>query len=686
MRAHTAILADRISECRGPGARRVSWCKAAANGCYKKVIRADDCALRCKQHVSRCNNAGMSGQGSSGLDRRGFLGVCSMVGLGQTLLPGALFTLAVQAKAQSSPIVGGGEVKASTHNMAKITPEMIDGAAAIAGISVTDEQKKMMLEGLEQLRKSYTAIRDLKIPNSVAPAFVFDPVPGDMVVDTMKKPLKMSAAPDMRLLAVDTSAGLAGDSDTLAFASVRELAELLKTRKVTSTGLTKMYLARLKKYDPQLHFVITLTEERAMEHATVADKEIVAGKYRGPLHGIPWGGKDLLAVKGYRTTWGAGGFEEQKFEYDATVVTRLDEAGAILIAKLSMGALAQGDLWFGARTRNPWNKRQGSSGSSAGSASAVAAGCVGFALGTETLGSISSPSTRCGCSGLRPTFGFVPKTGAMALSWTMDKIGPICRAVEDCALVLSAIYGQDGHDLSVQPAAFNWDAAFNWKTLRVGYIKSAFDVPALPADVSDRQRASIERRIYDAKYAITALDELRNMGVKLIPVEIPDFPFGAIVPVLEAEGAAAFDDLTRSERDKLLTGQEPFDWPNQFRIARFYSAVDYIQAMRARTLAIAAMEKLFNEVDVIVTPSQGIQLQATNLTGHPAVIVPNGIRGDGAPKSENDQDGALANTGGPGTPLSLSFLGALYSDARLAAFAKAYQDATSFQLQHPKLD
>ena len=621
-----------------------------------------------------------------GLDRRGFLSVCSIVGLGQTLLPGVLFTLATQAKAQSSPIVGSGDVKASTDTLAKITPEMIDAAAIIAGISVTDEQKKMMLEGLEQLRKSYTAIRDLKLPNSVAPAFIFDPVPGDMKLDTTKMPLKISSPPDDKKLAATISAGVAGDSDSLAFASVRELAELIKTRKVTSVDLTKMYLARLKKYDPQLHFVITLTEERAMAHATAADKEIAAGKYRGPLHGIPWGGKDLLAVKGYRTTWGAGGFEDQSFDYNATVVTRLDEAGAVLIAKLSMGALAQGDLWFGARTRNPWNKRQGSSGSSAGSASAVAAGCVGFAVGTETLGSISSPSTRCGTTGLRPTFGFVPRTGAMALSWTMDKIGPICRAVEDCALVMSAIYGQDGHDLSVQPAAFNWDANFDWKTLRVGYIKSAFDVSPLPAGATDAQKKNFERRTYDAKYGTAALDELRNMGVKLIPVEMPDFPFAAIVPVLEAEAAAAFDDLTRSGRDKLLTGQLPFDWPNQFRIARFYSAVDYIQAMRARTLAIAAMEKLFAQLDVIVTPSQGIQLQATNLTGHPAIIVPNGIRGDGAPKSDTDEDGALANAGGPGTPVSLTFLGALYSDARLAAFAKAYQDATSFQLMHPKLD
>jgi Asp-tRNA(Asn)/Glu-tRNA(Gln) amidotransferase A subunit family amidase len=629
----------------------------------------------------------MNKQAFSGLDRRGFLGVCSMVGLGQTLLPGALFVLASQAKAQSSatsPGVGRGGTDVNA--LPVITPEMIDAAAVIAGISVTAEQKQMMMEGLDSQRKSYEAIRELKMPNGVSPAFVFDPVPGDMVLDKAKKPLKISAAPNIRALTDAASAGLAGESDLLAFASVRELAELIKTRKVSSVALTRMYLARLKKYDPQLHFVITLTEERAMEHAAAADREIAAGRYRGPLHGIPWGAKDLLAVRGYKTTWGAAGFESQQFDYNATVVTRLDNAGAVLIAKMTMGALAQGDLWFGARTRNPWNKRQGSSGSSAGSASAVAAGCVGFALGTETLGSISSPSTRCGATGLRPTFGFVPRTGAMALSWTMDKIGPICRAVEDCALVLSEIYGPDEHDLSVQQASFNWDANFNWKTLRVGYLKSSFDVPTLPPGSSDAQKKSNERRAYDAKYGVSALDELRKMGVALIPLEMPDFPFGAIVPVLEAESAAAFDDLTRSGRDKLLTGQMPFDWPNQFRVARFYSAVDYIQAMRARTLAIAEMAKLFAQVDVIVTPSGGSQLQATNLTGHPAVIVPNGVRGDDAPKGESDEDGALTNTGGPGTPVSLTFLGALYSDARLATFARAYQDATKFHLRHPRLD
>jgi Asp-tRNA(Asn)/Glu-tRNA(Gln) amidotransferase A subunit family amidase len=625
----------------------------------------------------------MSEQSSSGVGRRHFLGVCSMVGLGQTLLPGALFTLATQAEGQSVAAADGRKPDAAA--LPKITPEMIDAAAVIAGVTLIDEQKKLMLEGLTSQRDSVVAIRGLKIANSVAPALVFDPVPGGMELDTAARPMKMSAAPDVSGLSVKASAGLAGESDALAFASVRELAELVRTQKVSSVGLTKMYLARLERYDPKLHFVITLTEERALQQAAAADAEIAAGKYRGPLHGIPWGAKDLLAVKGYRTTWGAAGFEEQSFDYDATVVERLDAAGAVLVAKLTMGALAQGDLWFGARTRNPWNMKQGSSGSSAGSASSVAAGCVGFALGTETLGSISSPSTRCGVTGLRPTFGFVPRTGAMALSWSMDKIGPICRSVEDCALVLNVIHGPDGKDLAVKGAAFNWDAEFNWKKLRVGYLKSAFEVPELPAGASETQNKGLARRAYDAKYGLSALDELRNMGVALVALEMPKFPFGDIVPVLEAESAAAFDELTRSGRDKLLTGQMPFDWPNQFRVARFYSAVDYVQAQRARTLAIAEMAKLFAQVDVIVTPSTGAQLQATNLTGHPAVIVPNGLRGDGAPLPDKTGDGDPQNAGGPGTPVSLTFLGALYSDARLAALARAYQEATSFHLLRPKL-
>ncbi len=577
---------------------------------------------------------------------------------------------------------------------------MIDNAAVIAGVTIDEAQKAMMLDGLNNQREDAAEIRKLPLMNAVAPAVVFDPVPGGMVLETAKKPLKMSAASSLPKVNVDK-----GNLESLAFLSLRELAELVRTKKVTSVALTKMYLARLKRLDAKLHCVINLTEARALQQATTADVEIAAGKYRGPLHGIPWGAKDLLAVKGYPTTWGAAGYESQMFDYDAEVVKRLDAAGAVLIAKLAMGALAQGDLWGakpGTRCRNPWNVAQGSSGSSAGSASAAAAGCVGFAIGTETLGSISSPSTRCGATGLRPSFGLVPRTGAMALSWTMDKIGPICRSVEDCALVLSAIYGQDGQDLSVQAAAFNWDAGLDWKALRVGYIKSAFDAPVMPelkaptagGDVEmaayktrvERVKAQVARAAYDTKFAAATLDVLRSkMGVTLIPVEMPKLPFGAMVPPLEAEGAAAFDELTRSGKDKLLAGQEPFDWPNNFRVARFYSAVDYLQAMRGRTLAIAAMDELFKGVDVIVTPSQGAQLTATNLTGQPAVILPNGFRGADAPAPPDTKDGALNNAGGPGTPVSITFLGGLYKEAQVAAFARAYQEATGFHKVHPEL-
>ena len=603
-----------------------------------------------------------------------------MVGLGQTLLPGALFTLATQAESQAR---ARGGANAETAGGVVVTDAMIDAAAAIAGIKITDDQKKLMMNGLKNQMQSVAAIRELHLPNSVAPAVIFDPVPAGMVLDTVKRPMKISAAPKV---SAEKSAVAAGDdlaaSNAVAFLTVRELAELVKTRKVSSTELTKMYIARLKKLDPVLHCVITLTEERALKQAAAMDAEIAAGKYRGPLHGIPWGGKDLLAVKGYPTTWGAGGFEGQHFDDDAEVVKRLDAAGAVLIAKLAMGALAQGDVWFKDRCRNPWNPAQGSSGSSAGSGSATSAGCVGFSIGTETQGSISAPSTRCGVTGLRPTFGLVPRTGAMALSWTMDKIGPICRSVEDCAMVLSAIYGPDGHDLSIRDAAFNWDANYDWKKLRVGYIKSSFEPAVLPADATEQQKAQRERGLADLEFGTAALAALKKMGVELIPVEMPDFPFQRITPVLQAEAAAAFEELTLTGRDALLTAQGANDWPNQFRIAHFYSAVDYVQAMRARTLAIAEMAKLFSTVDVLVTTGQGSQSAATNLTGHPAVIVPNGLRSASAPAA----GAGPQNNGGPGTPVSLTFLGALYSDARVAALARAYQEATGFHRLHPPVE
>jgi Asp-tRNA(Asn)/Glu-tRNA(Gln) amidotransferase A subunit family amidase len=332
----------------------------------------------------------------------------------------------------------------------------------------------------------------------------------------------------------------------------------------------------------------------------------------------------------------------------------------------------------------------------------VAAGCVAFAIGSETLGSISSPSTRCGDTGLRPTFGFVPRTGAMALSWTMDKLGPICRSVEDCATVLNAIYGPDGQDASVREAAFNWNATLDWKSLRIGYLKSEFDAikpfkgeEAKAGETAEEKKkrevrnaereAGHARRAYDQRYDLAAIEALKKMGVKLIPVELPKLPYGAMTALLTAEAAAAFDDLTISGRDKLLTEQGVEDWPNAFRVARFYPAVEYIQANRARTLAIREMSKLFEQVDVIVTPTNGEQLVATNLTGHPALILPNGVRGADAPRPPKIDDGDNDDIGGPGTPVSLTFLAGHYQDAALCAFAKAYQDATGFQMLHPPL-
>jgi Asp-tRNA(Asn)/Glu-tRNA(Gln) amidotransferase A subunit family amidase len=588
--------------------------------------------------------------------------------------------------------------QAQAQGAKKITKEMIENAAAIADVPIADDCKEMMLENLNDQAKGYEEIYKLHIPNSVEPALIFSPVVSGTKYETEKWPMKMSAAPKT------WSRSVPKNLDDLAFASVRELAELVRTKKVSSIALTEMYLGRLKKNDPALKFVVTLTEERARAQAKKADEEIAAGKYRGPLHGLPWGAKDLLSTKGYRTTWGAGGFETQIFDEDATVVKRLDKAGAVLVAKLTLGALAQGDVWFGGVTRNPWNTNQGSSGSSAGPASATAAGCVAFGIGSETLGSISSPSTRCGCTGLRPSFGLVPRTGAMALSWSMDKLGPICRTVEDCALVLHAIYGPDGSDRTVQPAAFNWDANLDWRKLRVGYLKADFEKKpdeqqetakeepaATPEELKKgeerkkRREAARARAEYDKKYNEAALAKLKEMGMKLVPVKMPKFPYDAMVAMLTAEAAAAFDDLTRSGKDKLLTAQKDFDWPNSFRSARFIPAVEYIQAARARRMAMDAVAKVFEEFDVIVAPTSSQQLVITNLTGQPAVILPNGFRGNDAPKSPFEDPGDFRNSGGPGTPVSLTFLGGLYREAELLAFARAYQEATGFHVQHPKL-
>lgn len=560
------------------------------------------------------------------LTRRRFLAYFSGAGVTTTLFPGVLWSL---VQDQPEP---------------RITKELLDEAEQIAGLEFTDEERELMLEGLNNQLESYEALRKVELANDVPPALYFDPVPAGLTVEVPRRRRRMSRGGMQRRPA---------NLEELAFWPVTRLARLIESGQVSSVELTRMYLARLERYGPKLECVISLTADLALEQARRADAEIAAGRYRGPLHGIPWGAKDLLAVRGYPTTWGAMPFKDQVIDENATVVSRLEEAGAVLVAKLTLGALAWGDVWYGGMTRNPWDYEQGSSGSSAGSASATAAGLVGFAIGTETWGSIVSPCTRCGTTGLRPTFGWVSRAGAMALSWSMDKIGPICRSVEDCALVFEAIYGPDGRDLSVRDIPFTWDAELDVATLRVGFLKSAFE--------EEREDAAW-KTIDEA-----TLVKLAALGVDLVPIELPDLPIEALSFVLSAEASAAFDELTRSNRDDLMVRQVRNAWPNVFRQSRLIPAVEYLQANRVRTLAMRAMAELMSQVDVYVAPSfGGNNLLLTNLTGHPCVVLPNGFREEG-------------------TPTSITFLGKLYGDAEVLAVAKRFQDATDYHLRQPKL-
>lgn len=539
-------------------------------------------------------------------------------------------------------IIGGAFTLYYLKGGKKLSTKDIADAEKIIGLNFTQKERKMMLDNLKRNLSSYKGLIKIDLQNYVPPALQFNPVVPGMSFEKEQKPIIFSADPDIQV---------PENFEDLAFFPVTALSQLIKTRKITSTKLTELYLERLKKYGPRLECIITLTEELALKQAKRADEEIAAGQYRGPLHGIPWGAKDLLATKGVKTTWGAMPYKDQYLEENSTVVKRLEEAGAVLLAKLTMGALAMGDVWFGGKTRNPWNLEQGSSGSSAGSAAATAAGLVGFSTGTETLGSIVSPSTRCGVTGLRPTFGRVSRYGAMALSWSMDKIGPICRSVEDCAIVFSAIFGPDGKDLTVVDLPFNWDPSIKLKNIRIGYLKKAF-----------------ERNHRNKENDQAVLEVFRSLGTELIPFDLPDFPVNTIRFILNTEAAAAFDELTRSGKDDLLVRQGKGAWPNSFRQARFIPAVEYIQANRLRTLLMQKMAEKMKEVDVYIAPSfGGNNLLITNLTGHPTVVVPNGY---------NEK----------GSPTSISFIGNLYEEAKILRVAKAFQDATDFHLKHPKLD
>lgn len=524
----------------------------------------------------------------------------------------------------------------------EITTETVRHAEKISGLSFTETERDSMLKDLKQQKESYQEIRNAELPNSVPPIIRFDPLPGWMDVEKEDRQLAWNLPKDV---------SKPENSEELAFYSLPELASLIQSQKISSVELTQMYINRLKQYSDTLKCLVTLTEELALKQAREADEAISRGNYKGPLHGIPYGLKDLVTVEGYKTTWGAAAYKNQELEGNATVYKKLRDAGAVLVAKLSLGALAMGDVWFGGTTKNPWDMEQGSSGSSAGSASATVAGLVGFSLGTETYGSIVSPSTRCGATGLRPTFGRVSRAGAMALSWTMDKIGPICRTAEGCAMVFNAIHGPDQIDLTVKDYPFNYNSKADVSELKVGYLKSLFE---------NEYRAHKNDSI--------ALEKIRAMGVELHTVNLPDsIPVNPLLLILEAEAAAAFDKLTRSNRDSLLVAQHRHAWPNIFRKSRFIPAVEYIQANRLRTILSDQINRLFKEYDVIISPSfGGNQLLTTNLTGHPCVVVPNGF---------DDK----------GRPTSISFLGNLYEEGKILEMASTYQEETEHEDRNPPL-
>jgi Asp-tRNA(Asn)/Glu-tRNA(Gln) amidotransferase A subunit family amidase len=525
----------------------------------------------------------------------------------------------------------------------RVSKEMLHQALQLIGLGFTPEQEAMMLPAVNRNLANYEGLRKITVPLDTDPAFRFDPrLPG---VRYPSGPSRFRLSRQARAPKKRTWESL----EELAFLPVTELAPLVRSRKVSPVDLTRMYLGRLKRYGPKLNCVITLTEELALAQAERAEREIRAGRYRGPLHGIPWGAKDLFATKGIPTTWGAEPYRGQLFQYNAAVVERLEQVGAVLVAKLSMGALAQGGLWFGGMTKTPWNTERSSSGSSAGSASATSAGLVGFGMGTETLGSIVSPSIACGVVGLRPTFGRVSRFGAMALSWTMDKIGPLCRSVEDCAIVLRAVLGADSRDQTVVDAPFDWWPDAPPSGLRVGYLKTEFE------------KAQAEAKpVYEQ-----ALESLRKIGARLEPVSLPELPAGPLRTILVAEAAAAFDDLTRDGGVNQLRGQEPNDWPNTFRTSRLIPAVEYIRAQRARTLLMRQIDELMSKRDVIVCPP-GASLSVTNLTGHPQVVVPCGFIKD--------------------RPVGLLFTGRLYEEGTPLRLALAFERATEWHTMHPKVD
>jgi Asp-tRNA(Asn)/Glu-tRNA(Gln) amidotransferase A subunit family amidase len=536
------------------------------------------------------------------------------------------------------------QASADTRQVPRATPDIItaDGMGAaqhLIGVNLPLAERESARPLVVRNREHYDAIRKVHVPAEIEPAFNFrPPQPGHRSAPATRPRVSarpLSSAPPRKFAAIGE----------LAFEPITTLAPLLAARQITSRDLTRMYIARLKKHDPALYAVVTLTEDLALEQAAEADREIRAGRYRGPLHGVPYGLKDLFATRGVPTTWGAHPYKDQVFDYDATVVVRLREAGAVLVAKLSTGELAVGDLWFRGRTRNPWNPERGSSGSSAGPAAATAAGLVGFSVGTETGGSIISPASTCGVVGLRPTYGRISRHGCMTLRWTLDKVGPITRSVADAALVLEALHGPDGHDDTVADVPFQWSGRRTLKGVRIGYVASE-----LLTGGDDEPGAAARRPIYEA-----AMDVLRRAGATLEPIMLPALPAAAVYAILNAEAGAMFDELTRSGRINELSDTGPNGRANQLRASRFIPAVEYIRAQRVRTLLLKEVNALFERVDVFLAPSSSASVTITNLTGHPAVVFPAGFV---------DQ-----------LPVGLMLTGKLWGEAALLDAAAVFEDA-----------
>lgn len=509
-------------------------------------------------------------------------------------------------------------------------------------VSLSEAEIDSMYFSVRNHVREIKKMHAIPLKNDVPMSLVHSPVIPGMKFNLIQQPVRFNY-PVVKL---------PENKNDLAFYSLLQLASLLKNKKISSVELTTFFIQRLKKFGDALQCVVSFTEDMAMAQAKQADKEIASGKYKGVLHGIPYGLKDLFAVKGTKTTWGAEPFKEQVIEDDAYVFTKLTEAGAVLIAKFTLGALAMGDYWYGGRTKNPWNLQSGSSGSSAGSTAATVAGLIPFAIGTETLGSIISPSTLCGATGLRPTFGSISRSGAMALSWSMDKVGPICRSAEDAAIVFNYLHGTDGKDASAVNMPFNYTGKTDLSKLRIAYARNYFN----RKDTMGNEQS--------------VLDAFRKAGAELIPVDFPDsgyYNFNMTGIILNTEAAASFDEFTRSELDNQMTRQGRGEWPNTFRSARLIPAVDYINANRHRYLLMTKINDFMKDYDVLISPSfTGNQLRITNLTGHPAICFPTGF---------NKKN----------LPTSITLIGKLYGEGSLINAAKAYQQVTKWDDIHPDL-